>query len=195
MIGVRAEIRNMPGECLKLENLSQCSAPESVRVVIPRVIAALYTLRNKRSGGHTASEVDPGPADARFTESTADWLMAEILRLGHTLPLEEAQAVIASMVDRRIPVVYRVGEYRRVLKSNLQPLEELLVLLYGEAGGATVAELQEWSSIPRTSLMRHLDRLERERLIRLSRRGGSYRVFILPPGEAQVERAGWLEPE
>jgi hypothetical protein len=195
MIGLREEIRDMPAALRRLEALPRAQAPDSVRLVIPRVIATLYTLRNKRSGGHTASEVDPGPTDALLTERIADWLMAELLRLGHKLPLEEAQGVIASLTERRIPVVYRVGKYRRVLKTGLAPYEELLVLLYGEAGGATIAELEAWSRIPRTSLVRYVEALEAQRLVRTVKAARSRRVFILPTGERRVEESGWLAPE
>jgi hypothetical protein len=195
MIGLRAEITDMAAECRNLGQLPRAQAPDAVRVVLPRVIAALYTLRNKRSGGHTASEVDPGPADAMLTERIADWLMAELLRLGHKMPLDEAQGVIASLTERRIPVVYRVGNYRRVLKTGLAPYEELLVLLYGEAAGATIAELEAWSRIPRTSVVRYVDALERQRLVRTVRAARSRRVFILPTGERRVEESGWLAPE
>lgn len=158
------------------------------------MIAALYTLRNKRSGGHTASEVETGQADALTAERMADWLMAEVLRLGNDMPPDQAEAAIAAFVERRIPAVYASGTYRRVLKTDLEPEQEIMVLLYGEAAGATMTELMSWSSIPRTSLARYVDALERQRLVRSERTGNVRRVFLLPTGERRVEDAGWLRP-
>jgi hypothetical protein len=163
--------------------------------VLPRMIGALYTLRNKRSGGHTASEVDPSQADASVAERMADWLMAEIFRLGNSLPPDQAEAAIAALVQRRIPAVYTSGSYRRVLRTDLGPREEVMLLLYGEAAGAAMADLQKWSRVPRTTLDRHLQSLVDDRLIRTQVVGGKLRAYLLPPGERRVELEGWLEPE
>lgn len=195
VIGMRQEIRDMPAELKKLEQLPRAQADDAVRVVLPRVIGALYTLRSKRSGGHTAAEVDPSRADAALTERMADWLMAEFFRIGNKLPLDQAEAAVTALVERRIPAVYKLGGYRRVLRTGLTGSAEILVLLYAEATGATIAELQRWSGIPRTTLSRYVDQLERERLVRTQSAGGSRRVFLLPPGERRVERERWLEPE
>lgn len=194
LTGLREEIRDMAAEVRALENLPKAQADDAVRVVIPRVIAALYTLRNKRSGGHTASEVDPSRADAALTEGIADWLMAEFFRIGTKLPLDQAEAAVQALVERRIPAVYKVGAYRRVLKSDLAPPAEIMTLLYAEASGATVSELQSWTGIPRTSLNRHLDKLEEQRLIRMETEGRTKRGYLLPTGQRRVEEERWIEP-
>jgi hypothetical protein len=191
-IPIRTEIRNMQRETQALEGLPAAQVNDSIRIVLPRMVAALYTLRNKRRGGHTASEVDPGQADALTAERMADWMMAEVFRLGNNMPPDRAEAVIASLVQRRIPVVFASGTYRRVLRPDLEPEQELMVLLYGEAAGATMADLMAWSGFPRTSLGRYVNSLEEQRLVRSERGGAGKRVFLLPTGERRVEDAGWL---
>jgi uncharacterized membrane protein len=124
----------------------------------------------------------------------ADWMMAEVFRLGNKMPPDQAEAAIAALVQRRIPAVYASGIYRRVLKTDLEPEEEILVLLYGETSGATMTELHEWSNLPRTSLARYVDALEHQRLVRSEKTGNARRVFLLPTGERRVEEAGWLRP-
>ncbi len=186
----------MAGEVKKLEQLPRAQASDAVRIVLPRVVGTLYTLRSKRSGGHTAAEVDPSRADALLTERMTDWIMAELFRLGHQMPLDQAEAVIGALIERRMPVVYRVGDYRRVLKTGLVPREEILVLLYGEANGATIRELLEWTRIPPTSMNRYIDALDdRDRFVRVVPDGRTRRVIILPSGERHVEDARLLEPE
>ena len=194
VIGLTAEIRNFEGECTKLANLSKSTAPDSVRLVIPRTLLALYTLRNKRSGGHTAAEVSPSLMDAAVAEHMADWVVAELFRLGTNLPPDEAQATIAALLDRRIPAIYREGDYRRVMKTGLSPREELMILLYAEPSGATPSELTKWSRLPATSLRRHLTALDDDRLIRVDKSVRPNRVTLLPSGERVVEEAGWLDP-
>ncbi len=193
-VPLRTEIRDMQEETRKLERLPRTQANDSLRIVLPRMIAALYTLRNKRGGGHTASEVDPARADALTAERMADWMMAEVLRLGNKMPPDQAEAVIAALVERRIPAVYTSGSYRRVLRRDLKPEQDVMVLLYSAAEGATMTDLQAWSGIPRSSLGRYVDRLENQRLVRSEKNGRVRRVFLLPTGERYVEEAGWLRP-
>jgi hypothetical protein len=194
-IPLNAEIRDMASEVRKLEQLARTAASDAVRVVIPRVIASLYTLRNKRRGGHAAAEVDPSRADALLTERMCDWLMAEFFRLGNELPLDQAEAAVAALIQRRIPVVYKAGEFRRILKPTLDRKAEIMVLLYNESSGATVPDLQAWSRIPVSSLNRYLDELDADRLVRVEPEGRTRRIFLLPSGERLVEDEGWLEPE
>jgi DNA-binding transcriptional ArsR family regulator len=195
VLPLRQEIKNMAEKCQDLEKLPRTTASDALRVVLPRVVATLYTLRNKRSGGHTASEVDPSRADAALTERIADWLMAEFFRLGSQMPLDQAEATVAALVERRIPVVYRVGDFRRVLKTDLSREAELLLLLYADSRGATVGDLRAWTKIPPASLDRAVKLLEDQRLVRTAREGRTRRVFLLPPGERLVEDEGWIDPD
>jgi DNA-binding transcriptional ArsR family regulator len=194
-VALRTEIRNMKQQCEALEKLPRSAADDALRVVLPRVVQTLYTLRNKRSGGHTASEVDPSRSDALLTERIADWIMAEFFRIGNELPLDQAEAAVAALVERRLPVVYEVGKFRRVLKTGLDPKAEIMVLLYAESTGATIGELRRWTRIPQTSLNRYIDQLERDRLVRVETQGRIRRVYLLPTGERRVEEQGWLQPE
>jgi len=194
MIGLTTEIRNFEGECRNLTNRPKDAAPDALRLVVPRMLLALYTLRNKRSGGHTASEVSPNLMDATVAEGMVDWIVAELFRLGNSLPPDQATATVNALVERRIPLVYIDGEYRCVMKADLAPREQLLVLLYAEPTGATVSQLAEWARIPATTTRRHLDALDRERLIRMDAKARPMRVTLLPPGERAVETADWFSP-
>ena len=45
-------------ECLKLERLPHTTGVEGLRVIMPRGLSFLYTLRNKRGIGHEGGDVD-----------------------------------------------------------------------------------------------------------------------------------------
>ena len=188
-VDLAKEISNVAGECAKIEQLPKTSAPDSIRLVVPRAINLLYTLRNKRLGGHTASEVDPSEMDALLAERLADWLIAELYRVGHATSLDEARAVVASLVTRRIPPVFSDEGFRRVLRPDLAPEDELLLLLYASPEGATITQLSQWSQIPRSTVERQVKRLERARLVRLLA-GRPVSISLLPPGEKAVEDRG-----
>lgn len=194
MIGLETEIRSFEGECRSLANLPKGAASDALRLVVPRMLLALYTLRNKRSGGHTASEVSPNLMDASVAEGVADWIVAELFRLGNSLPPDEATAAVNALIERRIPLVYKDGEYRCVMKTDLAPRDELLVLLYAEPSGATVSQLAEWARIPVTTTRRYLNALDRGRLIRMDAKARPTRVTLLPLGERAVEAADWFSP-
>jgi hypothetical protein len=132
--------------------------------------------------------------DAMVTEHLADWLVAEVFRLGTNLPPDEARLAINALVERRVPALYRDGSFRRILKPGLGPRAEIMMLLYAEPAGATLPELVEWSRLPRTTVSRHLVTLDRERLVRVDKSQRPQRYSLLPPGERHIESEGWLAP-
>jgi len=183
------EIRNVAAQCSAMEQLPKASAPDSIRLVVPRAINLLYTLRNKRLGGHTVSEVDPSEMDALLAERLADWLVAELYRIGHATDLDQARALVSSLVSRRVPLVFSEEGFRRVLRADLAPEDELLLLLYASPEGATISNLARWSQIPRSTVERHIKRLEKLRLLRLDE-GRPVRIYLLPSGQKAVEDRG-----
>jgi hypothetical protein len=52
-------ISNFRDECTKLENSAASAGHESIRILMPRALNFLYTLRNKRGIGHEGGDVDP----------------------------------------------------------------------------------------------------------------------------------------
>src|SRR5579875_2148788 len=90
-------------EARKLEKLPKTSGPESLRVIIPRSIDYVYTLRNKRAIGHVGGDVDANETDAALCVRALDWCMAELIRVFHALSLEEAQELIDSLAVRQLP--------------------------------------------------------------------------------------------
>ncbi len=57
-------ISNYPDECRKLITLSTSAGPESLRVIMPRCLVFLYTLRGKRGIGHVGGDVEANEIDA-----------------------------------------------------------------------------------------------------------------------------------
>jgi hypothetical protein len=54
---------NMVDACKKLETAPN-TFPRSVRIQIPRMLTALYEIRNNRNVGHVGGDVDPNHMDA-----------------------------------------------------------------------------------------------------------------------------------
>src|SRR5207237_1199815 len=84
-------------ECRKLIESPKAAGSESLRVVMPRALVFVYTLRNKRGIGHVGGDIDANHIDAMTIARTCDWIVCELIRVYHNLSLEDAQAIIDSV--------------------------------------------------------------------------------------------------
>lgn len=135
--------RNMVEACKGLES-GGASFPRAVRIQIPRMIIALYEIRNNRGVGHVGGDVDPNHMDARVVVEMAKWILADLIRIFHPTSIspEQASALVDSLVEEALPAVWTMSNDRRVLDPSLEPREQVLLLLYGRA--ATAGELFGW---------------------------------------------------
>lgn len=101
---------------------------ESYRVLIPRTLWALFALRNKRSIGHLGA-VAATELDASLLLNGAKWILAEIIRLESNLNADETTKLVADVIARQQPVIWREGNITRVLDSSMDPRQRALVLL------------------------------------------------------------------
>jgi hypothetical protein len=122
---------NMFQACRQIEQTSGIS--RSLKIQIPRVLVALYEIRNNRNVGHVGGEVDPNHMDAVCVLQMSKWLLAELVRIFHTCSVQEATAIVDALVEREVPLVWKVGERTRVLDANMSMKEKMLVLLHASA--------------------------------------------------------------
>jgi hypothetical protein len=135
--------KNMVAACAALEN-APTTFPRSVRVQIPRMLVALYEIRNNRSVAHVGGDVDPNHMDAVCVVEMSKWLMCELVRIFHGVSTEEAAAAVDRLVERTLPVVWKVGENLRVLNPEMSMRDKTLVLLYQGRGSVDERELLRW---------------------------------------------------
>ena len=160
--------------------------PESLRVVVPRALVFLYTMRSKRGIGHVGGDVDANEIDSATMTRVADWVFCELIRVYHTLSLEEAQDLVSSLAYRSLPAIWEVGGRKRVLLACKNKKEEALLLLYSEADSAVpVEDLCQWVEY---SSLRDFKRLvllplHRDRLVEYDTEN---EVVLLSPKGAKV---------
>lgn len=135
--------RNMMAACAALEN-TPTTFPRSVRIQIPRMLVALYEIRNHRSVAHVGGDVNPNHMDAVCVLEMSKWLMCELVRIFHGVSTEDATAAVDSLVERTLPVVWKVGENLRVLSPDMSMRDKTLVLLYQGSGSVDERELLRW---------------------------------------------------
>lgn len=179
---------NFAEECRRLERTPARENDEGIRVIMPRALSFLYTLRNKRGFGHVGGEVDANEIDAATCVRVADWCLCELIRTFHRLSLEEAQAILDAIAVRQLPEVWHVAGRRRVLDPSLDYKAQTLLLLHGASEPVPAEDICSWVEAPRMADFRRdvLLALHRERLIELD--PDSDTVQISPTGSARVEQ-------
>lgn len=141
-----AHITNMAAELTKLENLPKTSGNESLRVIIPRTLSVIYTLRNKRGIGHVGGDIEANNIDLSTVIKLADWIIAELIRIYHKLSFEEAQGVVDSINSKEIPAVWEINGKKRVLKKGLSYKDKVLLILYSDINNSCATEdLFDWT--------------------------------------------------
>jgi hypothetical protein len=176
---------NMEAACRALS--SATTFPRTVRLTMPRVVVALYEIRNDRGVGHSGGDVDPNHMDATMVVAGAKWLVAELVRLLHSVDTATATQVVDAMVERIVPGIWTSGKVRRVLATGLTMKQQTLLLAYGQPIAVPETDLFAWIEAPKLSDYRKdvLVSLHRDRLIEYDREAGT--VVVLPPGDALVE--------
>lgn len=142
--------RNMVDACRELEKAT--SASRSARIQIPKMLIALYEVRNNRNVGHVGGDVDPNHMDASVVLGMTQWILAELVRIFHSVSTEEATTIVDGLVERTIPLIWSVGGKNRVLDPNMSAKDKALVLLYGSIGPQSVrsiADSIEYSNLAR----------------------------------------------
>lgn len=186
-IAFGTKIGNFRDECGKLEQTPTSAGDESLRVLIPRALNFLYTLRNKRGIGHEGGDVDANAIDAATAVRIADWCICELVRLKNAISLEEAQALCDAVVHRQQPQVWEVFGNRRVLNSELSYADQTLLLLYSTSDAVPAEDLAKWTEHSNPGMFRRdvLRRLHRSRFLEYDEE--TQMVALSPKGIERVE--------
>lgn len=187
-IPLGAKIPNLSAECSALEALPKTAGPESLRLIIPRAINFLYTLRNKRGIGHEGGDVDANSIDSLTCVRVTDWCMCELLRIFHKVSLEEAQGLLDAIATRQIPAVWEVMGKKRILAPSLDYRSQVLLMLYcSPTDGVPVEDLFEWTEHSHKSNFQTavIAALHRQRLIEFDHETAI--AIISPTGVQKVE--------
>lgn len=146
--------KNMVEACRALEQAPATSFPRSVRIQIPRMLVALYEIRNNRGVGHVGGDVDPNHMDATCVLAMAKWTLSELVRIFHNVPTEKAAAAVDGIVERTLPIVWEVAGKLRVLEPQMSMKNKALVLLYHCTTPVSEADLVVWVEHSNVSVFR-----------------------------------------
>lgn len=183
--------RDMVTACRALESTPQDSTrpgDRSLRILIPRILPPLYEIRNNRGVGHVGGDVDPNFLDATVVYSMASWVLAELVRIFHNVSTKEAQEAVDMLIERKIPLIWEIGETKRVLDPSMDSKDQALLLLHNKPGWISVAELSCWVEYSSESMFktRVIKPLHKLRFIEYDPKKSQ--VHISPTGVSEVER-------
>ena len=180
--------KNMIDACRALEKEPEAKAPESIRLQVPRVLVALYEIRNNRGVGHVGGDVDPNHMDAICVLYMSKWVLAEMIRIFHGVKTKEASETVEGIVERSIPLVWDVDGKKRILDIKMKVKDKSLLLLYQTPNPLIETELFDWVEHSNASNFRRdvLRPLHKEKLVEYRPESG--RVTISPLGQEYVEK-------
>jgi len=175
------------GACRSLEKNKLSHVPHSFRILIPRMLPALYDVRNNRNVGHVGGDVDPNHMDAVVVLSMSNWIMGELVRVFHNLTTAHAQQLVDALVEVRLPAVWTGDDgIKRVLETSLKLHEKILLLAAVSMPDVTSARVVEWIEYGDNKyVMRTIRGLHKKRLIEFTEQ--TDRIRILPPGTKAVQ--------
>lgn len=166
--------------CRVLEN--NAHVPRSFQILIPRLLPALFEVRNNRGVGHAGGDVDPNHMDAVFVMNSCSWITAELVRVFHGVSTAEAQRVVDGLVERRVPLLWVGEDMRRVLDPKMSLPDQVLVLSSTSPDKVQSTDLLKWTDYKNPTYFKKLLRdLHKKRLIELS--SDETTVLLLPPGD------------
>jgi hypothetical protein len=178
--------RNMISSCEALESENHRFG-RPLCIQIPRMLVALYEVRNNRGVGHVGGDVDPNHMDAMLVLNMAKWLMAELIRIFHEVATAEATQAVEILIERTVPLVWRVAGKSRVLNPTLTMKKKVLALLSDTSGPLAETKLFESTEHSNPTVFRRdvLLPLHREKLIEYDK--DTREVHLSPIGIRFVE--------
>jgi hypothetical protein len=162
--------KDMVQACRAFEGLPADSnrvGDRSLRILIPRVLLPLYEIRNNRGVGHVGGDVDPNFLDATAVYGMASWILAELVRIFHGVSTDEAQEAVDALIERKVPLVWEIGEIKRVQYPAMSKCDQALLLLHLTPGWISDKDLANWVGYSSASMFRTrvLEPLHEARLI------------------------------
>ncbi len=183
-LSVPTKPSNFVDACKKLENNSH--VPRSFQILIPRMLPALYEIRNNRSVGHVGGDVDPNPMDANAVLAMCSWIIGELIRVFHSTSVVEAQKIVDFVTNRKIPLVWETDKVKRVLNPKITLNNQILLLVASNTSKTKTPDLLNWLDYKdKAYFQKTLRKLHKAKQINISSDGSE--IEILPPGTLKVE--------
>lgn len=180
--------KDMRSACADLEKLPQNAFPRALRIQIPRLLIALYEMRNNRAIGHAGGDLEPNQMDGLLFLQGMKWILAEFVRMFYSCDINSAQQVVDSLATRWNPVFWEKDGKKVLLHQNATAAERTVITLYFSDLKAPRIDVQRWVEYANATDYKRkvLKPLHSKRLIFFDNRSDA--IDLLPPGIAWAEQ-------
>lgn len=114
----------------RLQNKPATSAPERLRITIPRACRFAYEIASNRGARHDADEIDANEMDARTVLSVCCWILSEMVSFSQKgLDLAQAKSIVEGLIKRRFPFTEEI-EGRIYVDIGKSAKEVALLILW-----------------------------------------------------------------
>lgn len=167
---------------LKQFEQSQITKNISFRILIPRQLFAMYTIRNKRGMIHI-NEIDPNYMDATVLLNISKWILAELVRNSKNIYYDDAVKIIEEIIVKENMVIWIEEDIFKILDTNITLEEKILCILYykNKINESELFGFTEYSNI--TVFRKKLKKMHREQKINYTKD----KITISPIGVNMVE--------
>jgi len=173
-----SEIKSVSATVKTIENDGKL--PESLRLLAPRIAAAMvFDIRSKRGAAHV-KEINPRYIDAALAAQAASWILAEFIRLYHVADESEVAEAMAALITRNVPLIESFDDQKVVTTPLLPETEVLLLIAASEPDGVDRKRLGQSAKHSAVAVTRAVQKLETARHIHKTM-SGAFR--ITGPGE------------
>jgi len=180
--------RSLPSMSALLKIMEQSSLDDSLRIHIPRLLQAMYDVRNRRGVSHLPGPVSANKPDAELLLVLARWTLAEFIRIYHGGSHVDAQRTVDLLAihDSQFVVDFE-GVFRIVAKKLPSAPDQILILLRASEGQAvTKGDLEKWVRSTKNAISTGLTRLDQRNLIHVHADG---RIVLTPLGRDEADIA------
>jgi hypothetical protein len=124
--------------------------------------------------------------DATFILYSIKWVLAELVRLNSTLSSDETLALISSIVERQLDLIWKHDGIVRILNTNMPKNLQVLVLLYDENTQSEEKLIKAVEYSNSTDFRKVLKKFHKERL--LEYKSDQKICTITPKGLIEAEK-------
>lgn len=174
---------------LKQFEQSQITNIISFRILIPRQLYSMYTIRNKRGMIHV-NEIAPNYMDSTLLVNISKWVLAEFIRNSIKMNYDEAMKIIENIIIKENELIWMEDEIFKILDKSITLEEKILCILYcrNKINEEQLFKLSEYSNI--TMFRKKLKSMHLEQKINYNKE----KIMISPIGiriaEDQLNRIG-----
>ncbi len=128
--------------------------PDALRLQILPLAGFILDFRNKRNVAHPGI-VDVNEMDSTFVLNTANWIVAELIRLETKMSPAAAQAEIKKIIERKVPIIEEIGGRLKCLDTRLGSKEKAMVFCYQKfPNEVSLRDLTDWMEYPNKGVLR-----------------------------------------